>query len=152
MQTFILLLIVASIAYLALSHKPQQHSTAELKNWFSKALSDIAANIEKDIEKDIRGEYPHAGMQTFSRRGMITYVIIDKDYRRFDILDNTALTSRDITQTEGYKMLIARIRELSLSILLEEINVDGDGVESFNELDEYTFGSPRYYTVTISGW
>jgi len=152
MHTFILVLIVACIAYLALFRKPQQHSTAELKTWFSKKLSDIAENIETDIEKDIRGEYPHAGVQAFRKRGMITYVILDKNHSRFDNSEKTTLTSRDITQTEGYKRLIERIRELSLSILLEEINVDGDGVESFRELDEYTHDHPRYYAVTIRGW
>lgn len=152
MATFILTLIVAGIAYLAIFHRPQHHSITELRNWFSKELSNIAANLEQDIDKDIKGEYPHEGKQSFSKRGMITYVLLDKNRSRFDISDRHALTSRDITETEGYKHLIAKIRELSLSILLEEINVDGDGVESFSELDEYTNDYPRYYTVTISGW
>ena len=30
--------------------------------------------------------------------------------------------------------------------------VEGDGVDTFDSLDEYIDDIPRYYTVTISGW
>jgi len=152
MSTFIILLLAAGIVYLALFHKPQQHSIAELKNWFSSKLSDIAADLEKDIEKDKQGEYPHAGRQSFDRRGSINYVLRDKNYARFDISDKNAFSAQDIMATDGYRVLEKKVRELGLSILLEEKNVEGDGVNTFNELDEYIDDFPRYYTVTVSGW
>ena len=55
-------------------------------------------------------------------------------------------------ETEGYKKLDARVAKLDLSIRLQEQEVEGDSVESFDELDEYTDDFPRYYTVTIGGW
>jgi hypothetical protein len=152
MSTFIIILIVISIASLVIFHNPEKHSISELKNWFSKELSNIADNLDEDIDKDIRGEYPHEGAQTFNKRGMITYVIHDKHKSRFDISDKSALSSQDIMETDGYVKLLAKVRKLNLSIKLEEIDVEGDGVESFHELDEYTLDYPRYYTVTISGW
>jgi hypothetical protein len=145
-------LLAAGIVYLAIFHKPQQHSVAELKNWFSSKLSDIAADLEKDIEKDKQGEYPHAGRQSFDRRGSINYVLRDKKYARFDISDKNALGAQDIMATDGYRALEKKVRELNLSLLLEEKNVEGDGVNTFNELDEYIDDFPRYYTVTVSGW
>lgn len=152
MSTFIFILLAAGIVYLALFHKPQQHSITELKNWFGSKLLDIAANLEKDIEKDKQGEYPHAGRQSFDRRGSINYVLLDKNYARFDISDKNALSAQDIMVTDGYRALEKKVREHDLSILLEEKNVEGDGVNTFNELDEYIDDFPRYYTVTISGW
>lgn len=152
MSTLIFSFLVTGFVYLALFNKPQHTTTEQLKNWFSRELADIAANLEQDIEKEIRGEYPHADRQTFNNRGMITYLLLDKNKMRFDISDKYALSSSDITSTEGYKTLIAKIRELNLSIILEEIHVDGDGVSSFNELDEYIYDYERYYTVTVSGW
>jgi hypothetical protein len=150
MNIFILIVIVAGIASLLVLNKPTPDSSHDLKNWFSNELNNIATNIEKDIDSDIKGVYPHEGKQTFSKRGIITYVLYDKSNARFDVTEKYALTSKDITQTEGYRNLIAKIRELSLSILLEEINVDG--VDRFNEADEHTHDLPRYYTVTICGW
>jgi len=39
-----------------------------------------------------------------------------------------------------------------LSISLDEIEVEGDGVSTWNELDEYVDDIPRFYTITVSGW
>ena len=152
MSTVIFILLAAGIVYLALFHKPVNHSEADLKKWFSSRLEQITENLEKDINKDKNGEYPHAGVQTFEKRGKITYVLLDKNHSRFDVSDKNKLTTQDIIDTAGYRKLVAKVEQLSLAILLEENMVEGDGVESFNELDEYTYDFPRYYTVTISGW
>jgi len=152
MSTLIFILLAAGIVYLALFHKPQQHASAELKNWFSSRLSEITQNLESDIEKDRRGEYPHAGKQSFDSRGSITYLLRDKNYARFDISDKNALSIEDILSTDGYRVLEAKVHALNLSILLEEKTVEGDGVNTFAEVDEYIDDFPRYYTVTVSGW
>jgi hypothetical protein len=152
MATFIVILLAAGIVYLALFHQPRQLSIAELKIWFSSRLSSIAQNLETDIQKDKAGEYPHAGRQSFDSRGMIVYILRDKHLARFDISDKNALSVQDIMATEGYRTLEAKVRALNLSLLLEEKNVEGDGVNTFNEVDEYIDDFPRYYTVTISGW
>jgi hypothetical protein len=152
MSTFIFILIAAGIVYLALFHKPQQYSITELQNWFSSRLSEIAAGLDADIEKDKQGEYPHAGRQSFDQRGSITYLLRDKNYARFDISDKNALSAQDIMATEGYHTLQAKVAGLGLSMKLEEKNVEGDGVNTFNEIDEYIDDFPRYYAVTVSGW
>ena len=152
MSTFIFILLAAGIAYLAIFHKPHNYTEAEIKKWFSSKLLDITAGLERDIEKDIEGEYPHAGKQSFSRRGSITYILLDKRYKRFDISDKNALRTQDIIDTDGYRALENKARSLNLKIELNEKEVEGDGVDTFNELDEYIDDFPRYYTVTISGW
>ena len=152
MSTFVIILLVAGIAYLAIYHKPHNHSEAELKKWFSSKLSDIADNLEGDIKKDKDGEYAHAGKQSFEKRGAINYILRDKNYARFEISDKNNISVKDIMDTDGYNKLDAKARDLNLSIRLEEKYVEGDGVETFNELDEYIDDFPRYYTVTISGW
>jgi len=45
-----------------------------------------------------------------------------------------------------------KARSLDLKIRLDEKAVEGDGVDTINELDEYIDDYPRYYTLTISGW
>jgi hypothetical protein len=152
MSTLVIILLAAGIAYLAIFHKPQNHTDAELKKWFSSKLSDIADRLEADIVKDKEGEYPHAGKQSFEKRGVITYILRDKNYARFDVSDKNDIGLREIKDTAGYSKLEAKTRDLGLSILLEEAEVEGDGVETFAELDEYIDDFPRYYTVTVSGW
>lgn len=152
MSTFIFILLVVGVAYLAIFHKPSHHSEAELKKWFSTKLMEIAAGLESDIEKDKAGEYPHAGKQSFGKRGSITYLLRDKNNARFDISDKNKLSSQDIIETVAYKTLQQKADSLNLVTRLDEKEVEGDGVNTFNELDEYTNDFPRYYTVTISGW
>jgi hypothetical protein len=152
MSTFVIILLVIGIAYLAIYHKPHNHSEAELKKWFSSRLSDIADKLEGDIRKDKEGEYAHTGKQSFEKRGVINYILRDKNYARFEISDKNNISLKDIMATDGYNKLEAKTRGLNLSIRLEEKYVEGDGVETFNELDEYIDDFPRYYTVTISGW
>ena len=79
-----------------LYHKPVNHTETELKNWFDSHLRQIAMKLETDIAKDKKGEYPHAGRQTFEKRGKITYVLLDKNHSRFDISDKNMLTTQDI--------------------------------------------------------
>ena len=152
MSTLVIILLVAGIAYIAIYHKPHNHSEAELKKWFSSKLSDIADNLEGDFKKDKDGEYAHAGKQSFEKRDAIDYILRDKNYARFEISDKNNISMKDIMDTDGYNKLDAKARDLNLSIRLEEKYVEGDGVETFNELDEYIDDFPRYYTVTISGW
>lgn len=152
MPTLIIILLVVGIAYLVIFHKPQNHSEAELKKWYSSRLSSIADDLEVDIKKDSEGGYAHAGIQTFEKRGVINYILRDKNHERFEISDKNNISAKDIMDTDGYNKLQKKTRELNLSIRLEEKNVKGDGVETFDELDEYIDDFPRYYTVTISGW
>lgn len=152
MSTFILILVVASIAYLILFHKPYHYTESDLKKWFSSKLIEISVNLENDIEKDKKGEYAHAGQQTFDKRGAITYLLVDKHYARFDVSDTNRLSTNDIIGTVGYETLESKAHDLGLVIQLEEKDVEGDGVVPFNDIDEYIDDYPRYYVVTLSGW
>lgn len=152
MSTALFVLLAAGIIFLAFYHKPVNHTDAELKKWFSGRLQKIAENLDADIDKDNKGEYPHAGAQTFNKHGKITYVLLDKNHARFDISDKNSLSRRDILETAGYRLLENKVHQLNLELRLEENDVDGDGVDSFNSLDEYIDDIQRYYTVTISGW
>lgn len=152
MTTFVIIMITAGIAYLVLFHKPYHYSEADLKKWFSTKLVEIAENLENDIKRDTKGEYPHAGLQTFDKRGSITYLLVDKSYTRFDISDKNNLDTVDIIETQGYGQLENKVRALNLTMRLEEKAVEGDGVNTFDEIDEYIDDFPRYYTVTIGGW
>ena len=152
MTTLILILIIGVVAYTVINHKPTHPTVAELSAWFSAKLDEIAANAEKDIALDEQGHYPHKGNQTFSKVGSITYLLVDKSLKRFDISELNELGLQDIKTTEGYQRLEAWAEKAGLRIQLNEIVTEGDGVTSWDEIDDYIDDIPRYYSVTLSGW
>jgi hypothetical protein len=152
MNTIIVILLICGIAYLAFFHKSRDASVPELKSWFSKQLETIGKNLVNDIQLDKQGHYAHPGKQTFQPRGSITYTLLDKSISRFELSRFNELTPADIESTPGYVKLDDMARQLGLEVRLDEVEVEGDGVSTWNELDEYVHDFPRFYTVTVSGW
>ena len=54
--------------------------------------------------------------------------------------------------TENYQKLKSLVNEAGYTIELKEINIDGDGIETYEELDEYFHDFERYFIILISGW
>ena len=152
MNTFLVILLICGIAYLALFHKPGHETVPELKQWFSTRLEAISEKLEQDIVQDRQGHYAHPGKQSFQPKGSITYTLLDKNLSRFELSQFSELTPQDIEATPGYAQLDSVVARLGLNMKLEEIEVEGDGVETWHELDEFVYDFPRFYTVTISGW
>jgi hypothetical protein len=152
MNTLIVILLICGIAYLAFVHKVKDDSVPELKSWFSNQLLSISDNLEKDIELDKQGHYAHPGRRSFKPRGSITYTLLDKNLSRFELSQFSELTPADIESTPGYQQLSDRATRLGLEIRLDEVEVEGDGVETWHELDEYVYDFPHFYTITVSGW
>jgi len=155
MNTLIIVLLAAGLLYLVFFHKPVNTTENELKAWFSLKLSDIVTQLEKDIEQDIKGLYPHAGQHSLKKNGSIIYTLLDKNGKRYDISDKNPINTKIIKTTDGYKQLEQKVQTLNLSIVLEEneINTFDDDTESrYQEDNEYITDHLRYFTVTISGW
>jgi hypothetical protein len=152
MNTLLIILLVCGIAYLALSHKPEKDTVPELREWFSTQLGEISERLENDIEKDRRGHYPHPGRHSLKPRGSITYTLLDKNLSRFELSQFSELTASDIESTAGYARLKSAVDRMGLKLTLDEVEVEGDGVSTWNELDEYVYDIPHYFTVTVSGW
>ncbi|UCB53885.1 MAG: hypothetical protein JSW45_07905 [Thiotrichales bacterium] len=152
MTTLLIVVLLCGIVYLALFNKTEQETLPELKHWFSNELARISAGLEQDIEQDRRGHYPHPGRQSFEPKGSITYTLLDKDMSRFELSQFSELTPGDIEATPGYQKLKAAADRLGLELSLEEVEVEGDGVSTWNELDEYVYDIPHFYNITVSGW
>ena len=152
MTTLLVIALLCGIAILAFVHKPREETVPEIRQWFSAQLGEISKNLADDIEQDRRGHYPHSGRQSFEPRGSITYTLLDKSLSRFELSQFSELTSADIESTPGYATLRETVNSMGLELRLDEIEVEGDGASTWNELDEYVYDIPRYYTVTVSGW
>ena len=152
MNIVLIIVLLCGIAYFAFFHRPKQDSVSEVREWLSAQLIKISENLANDIEQDKRGHYPHPGRQSFEPRGSITYTLVDKNMSRYELSQFSELTTRDIETTPGYASLKDTVDRMGLKLSLDEIEVEGDGVSSWNELDEFVYDIPRYYTITISGW
>jgi hypothetical protein len=152
MNTLLIIMLLCGIAYLALSRKPEEETATELRQWFSTRLGEISERLESDIEKDRRGHYPHPGRHSLEPQGSITYTLLDKNLSRFELSQFSELTAPDIESTTGYTRLKSAVDRMGLNLRLDEVEVEGDGVSTWNELDEYVHDIPHYFTVTVSGW
>jgi hypothetical protein len=152
MNTVLIIVLVCGIAYLAYSNRPKQETVAELKRWISSQLVNISEKLESDIALDMKGHYPHPGKHSLTPKGRITYTLLDKNLSRFELSQFSELTSEDIRSTPGYQTLVDTADRMGVEIRLDEVEVDGDGVSTWHELDEYVYDIPRFYTVTVSGW
>lgn len=144
--------LILGFLYLFFFNKPRHHSSEELEAWFNMQLQRVTQNLEQDIEKDKQGQYPHAGKQTFEPRGSITYHLLDKQYSRFDLSEHDAISRDAIMAGRAWSELLAKAEQLGLSVSLDEVQIDGDEVDSYESLDEYIDDIQRYYTVTVTGW
>jgi len=152
MNILLVIVLICGIAYLAFFHRPEHDTVAELRQWYSTQLAAIGENLENDIELDRQGQYPHPGKQSLAPRGSITYTLLDKNLSRFELSQFSELSAVDVESTPGYAQLRDIAGRLGLSMRLNEIEVEGDGVETWHQLDEYVYDFPRFYTITISGW
>lgn len=138
--------------YLFFFNKPRHHTNEELQSWFSTRIEKITNELDKDVELDKLGQYPHAGKQSFASKGAITYHLLDKQYARFELSEHHPFSIDDIKSTRAWKKLSSKADSLGYELSLDEIEIDGDEIDSYESLDEYIDDIPRYFTITVSGW
>lgn len=89
MSTLIIASLLVGVAYLVVFHRPQNFTQSRLVKWFSEKLSEISESLEQDIQSDKQGQYIHRGKQGFESQGSITYILLDKSHKRFDVSDRS---------------------------------------------------------------
>ncbi|NOQ87284.1 MAG: hypothetical protein GQ550_00020 [Gammaproteobacteria bacterium] len=125
--------------------------------WINNYLLAIIQSVLDDIETEKLGFYPHPENQqalnlSADSLGYIQYIIKDKTGKRLELSQFSLVSCNSIKTTENYRKLKALINDAGYDIGLKEINIDGDGVETYEELDEYTDDFERYFVIHVSGW
>lgn len=125
--------------------------------WINNYLLAIIQSVLDDIETEKLGFYPHPENQQALNRsadslGYIQYIIKDKTGKRLELSQFSLVSCNSIKTTENYRKLKSLINDAGYIIGLKEINIDGDGVETYEELDEYTDDFERYFVIHVSGW
>ena len=134
------------------SNSNDEQERKDLLKWLDFHIAQISQQIESDIAKEKKGFYPHSGKTSYSSKGFIEYELQEKTGQRLEISQRSLMTLNDIKNTDAYQQLVFKINKLSLQLEINEINIDGDEVESYVELDEYIDDIERYFVITISGW
>ena len=124
----------------------------ELLKWLDFQISQISEQIESDIEKEKEGLYPHQGKTQYNSIGRIDYELKEKTDERLNVSKHSLLTLSDIQNTEGYKQLASKTNELNVQLGIKTVDIDGDEVESYEEIDEYIDDQEHYFVITLSGW
>jgi len=147
--------LIGSLGFLCVfgcSNSNDEKERQELLKWLNHQIIAISENIEADIELEKKGFYVHQGKTDYASKGYIEYTLKEKTGARLDVSQHSLLKLNDIKNTDGYQQLAAKANHLNLLLKINEVNVDGDEVESYEELDEYIDDIPRYFVITLSGW
>ena len=126
-------------------------------DWINYSLTAIIEKVADDIEREKLGFYPHPeNEQALNERadslGYIQYILKDKSGGRLELSQFSLVSCNSIKMTENYQKLKSLVNEAGYTIELKEINIDGDGIETYEELDEYFHDFERYFIILISGW
>ena len=134
------------------SNSNDEQERKDLLKWLDFHIAQISQQIESDIKKEKKGFYPHSGKTGYSSKGVIEYELKEKTGQRLEISQHSLLTLNDIKHTESFELLALQVQTLNLQLDITEKNIDGDEVESYEELDEYIDDIERYFVITVSGW
>lgn len=145
---------------LAILFKPRIDDDEERQqtlDWINRFLLSIIRSVSEDIETEKRGFYPHPENQqalnpSADSLGYIRYIIKNKTGQRLELSQFSLVSCNSIKMTENYRELKSLLNDAGYNIELKEINIDGDGIETYEELDEYTDDFERYFTILVSGW
>jgi len=125
-------------------------------DWINHSLLSIIQTVSDDIETEKQGFYPHpenkqALTPSADALGYIQYTLKDKTGKRLELSQYSLVSCNSIKMTENYMKLKSLIKNSGYNIELKEINIDADGVETYEELDEYTDDFERYFVIHVSG-
>jgi hypothetical protein len=145
---------------LAIIFKPRVDDEKERQktiDWINHSLIPIIETVGDDIETEKLGFFPHPeNEQALNERadslGYIRYILKDKSGKRLELSQFSLVSCNSIKMTQNYQQLRKLVNDAGYVIELKEINIDGDGVEIYEELDDYIDNYDRYFIIVISGW
>ena len=147
--------LISSLSILCVfgcSTSNDEQDRKELLKWLDHQITEISQQLDADIKKEQQGFFPHSGKTEYHSKGYIEYQLREKTGERLLLSQHHLLTLDDIKNTGGYKSLAAKVQLLNLQLNIMEQPVDGDDVDTSDELDEYIDDEQRYFTISISGW
>ena len=157
MNLFQKLLDISGLSIIFQPRVDDEKERQQTIDWINHSLITITENVFDDIETEKLGFFPHPeNEQALNERadslGYIQYIIKNKAGGRLELSQFSLVSCNSIKMTENYQKLKSMVNEAGYSIELKEINIDGDGIETYEELDEYIDDYERYFTIVISGW
>jgi hypothetical protein len=125
--------------------------------WINHSLLPLVGKVTDDIETEKLGFFPHPeNLDALNERadslGYIQYIIKNKTGGRLELSQFNLVSCNSIKMTENYQKLKSLVNDAGYTIELKEINIDGDGIETYEELDDYVDNYDRYFLIVISGW
>jgi len=145
---------------LAILFKPRIDDEKERQqaiNWINHFLDSILSSVIENIETEKLGFYPHPENQQAltpdaDSLGYIRYVIKNKTGQRLELPPLSLVSCNSIKMTENYRKLKSLLNDAGYTIELKEINIDADGADTYEEVDENNNGFGRYFVIVVSGW
>lgn len=121
-------------------------------------LHTIVATLQNDIAMEQQGSnvFLHDQQNQQDQKpeslGYIQYLVKDEDGKRLELSQFSLVSCNSIKMTESYQLLKSFTDSHNYTIELKEINIDANGNDTFETLDDQLDDFERYFVITISGW
>ena len=149
------LLEVTGLSYLFKPVIDDEEERQETLAWIGRYLQSIMASLENDIAMEQQGLYVYLQSQQTDKAeslGYIQYLVKDKAGKRLELSQFSLVSCNSIKMTESYQQLKSFTDYNNYTIELKEVNIDADGEDTFDRLDDHLDDFERYFIITISGW
>lgn len=149
------LLEVTGLSYLFEPVIDDEQERQETIAWIDRYLQSIVASLENDIAMEQQGLYVYLQSQQTDKAeslGYIQYLVKDKAGKRLELSQFSLVSCNSIKMTESYQRLKSFTESHNYTIELKEVNIDANGEDTFNALDDHLDDFERYFVITISGW
>ena len=100
--------------------------------------------INSTIEENIEAESTKAGL--FNTR----YVINDSQGKRIELPPFSLVSLNSIRMTDGYQQLRSQLSEKQFRLELREVNIDENGIDTIEKLENPLDDFARYFVLQIS--
>lgn len=153
MNVFKKLIDVTGLSYLFKPVIDDEKERQDTIAWIDQYLQTVVASLQNDIEMEQKGLYAHIeNQQNEESLGYIQYILKDKDGKRLELSQFSLVSCNSIKMTESYQQLKSFTDAQNYSIELKEINIDSNGADTYEVLDDQLDDFERYFIIIVSGW
>lgn len=152
------LLGVTGLSYLFEPVIDDEKERLETVAWIDRYLHTLVATLQNDIAMEQQGLYvclqDQQNQQDLKPEslGYIQYLVKDEAGKRLELSQFSLVSCNSIKMTESYQLLKSFTDSHNYTIELKEINIDANGEDTFETLEDQLDDFERYFVITISGW
>ncbi|MBE9568071.1 MAG: hypothetical protein IMF14_05195 [Proteobacteria bacterium] len=128
------------VAFLFETPVDEEQEVQKIVDEIEQFIIGINKTIDDDIEQEPGKSAPYSAR----------YVINDQQGKRIELPPFSLVSLNSIRMTDGYQQLKLRLIEKACRLELREINIDRNGIDTIEKLDDQLDDFARYFVIQVS--